>query len=79
MLDAANELGIVSDVSDEGGYWDNRNIEELTKTIHDHNVLIAGFAGQLKDKLAADNITFIEASIFDYPNFEYLEADSKDS
>lgn len=79
MLDAACELGINCDVTDEGGYWDNRNIEGLTKTIHEHNVLIAGFAGQLKDKLAADNITSIEASIFDYPNFEYLEANSKDS
>jgi hypothetical protein len=77
MLDAACELGISCDVSDEGGYWNNRNIEELTKTIRQHNVLIAGFAGQFKDKLAEDKITSIQAAIFDYPNFEYLEAENQ--
>lgn len=59
MLDAARELGITCDVTDEGGYWDNRNIQELTSTIRQYNILMAGFAGQLKDNLAADNITSI--------------------
>ncbi len=75
MLDAANELGIVSDVNDEGGYWDKRDVEELTSTIRQYNIMMAGFTGKLKDNLAAD-VNSIEASIFDYPNFEYLEAQS---
>ncbi len=79
MLDAANELGIVSDVSDEGGYWDKRDLQGLTSTIRQYNIMMAGFAGKLKDNLAADDINSIEASIFDYPNFEYLEAQSQDS
>ncbi|MGB6294949.1 MAG: hypothetical protein WBF90_02040 [Rivularia sp. (in: cyanobacteria)] len=53
--------------------------DELTKNIRQYNVLIAGLAGQLKDDLAADKITSIEASIFDEPNFEYSEAEAKES
>ncbi|MDY6898840.1 MAG: hypothetical protein SWZ49_12275 [Cyanobacteriota bacterium] len=79
MLDAANELGIVSDVSDEGGYWDKRDIQELTSTINQYNIMMAGVLGKLKDTLTANNVNSIEASIFDYPNFEYLEAESQDS
>lgn len=75
MLDAARELGITCDVSDEGGYWDSRDIEKLTSTIGEYNALIASFAGKLKDNFGALNATSIEASIFDYPNFEYLEAE----
>ncbi|MEM6753499.1 MAG: hypothetical protein AAF630_11065 [Cyanobacteria bacterium P01_C01_bin.38] len=77
MLDAACELGIDCDVSDEGGYWDSRDIEKLTSTIGEYNTLIAGFAGKLKDNFDALGATSIEASIFDYPNFEYLEAEGK--
>ena len=43
MLDAANELGIVNDVSDEGGYWDKRNLQGLTSTINQYNIMMAGF------------------------------------
>ena len=79
MLDAARELGITCDVTDEGGYWDNRNIAELTSTIRQYNIMMAGFTGKLKDSFNAAGATSIEASIFDYPNFEYLEAEADKS
>jgi hypothetical protein len=90
MLDAACELGITCDVSDETGYWENRNIEELARIIRQHNVLIArkcprGFSpvahfaaltGKIKDDLAEEGIVS-QSPIFDYPDFEYLEAEGK--
>ncbi|MFK0732756.1 MAG: hypothetical protein ACFKPT_00145 [Gloeotrichia echinulata GP01] len=74
MLDAACELGITCSVNDETGYWEHRNIEELAKIVHQHNLLIAGLTGKIKDDLAAEGIVSAVAPIFDYPNFEYLEA-----
>ncbi|MEA5598624.1 hypothetical protein [Rivularia sp. UHCC 0363] len=78
MLDAACELGITCDVSDESGYWDNRSIEELAETIRQYNGLMAAFTGEMKDHLDAAGITSTKAPIFDYPNFEYLEADGQE-
>jgi hypothetical protein len=74
MLDFAGELGIICDVSDESGYWYNRSVEKLTAIIHQHNILIAAFTGKIKD-----NIISTQAPIFDYPNFEYLEAEGNQS
>jgi hypothetical protein len=77
ILDAACESGITCKVDDETGYWENRNIEELATTIRQHNVLIAALTGELKDDLALWGIVSTQSPIFDYPNFEYLEAEGK--
>ncbi|BAY21714.1 hypothetical protein NIES2100_14710 [Calothrix sp. NIES-2100] len=77
MLDFACELGITCDITDETGYWEHRSIEKLAEILHQHNILIAAFTGQLKDDLAAKGITSTQSPIFDYPNFEYLEAEGK--
>ena len=73
MLDHAKSLGILADVSDEGDYWEERNIEALAKEVGEWNVMIAGIAGAFKDAL--DNTPFDVASeITSLPNFEHLEA-----
>lgn len=77
MLDAACELGITCSVIDETGYWEHRNIEELAKIVHQHNLLIAAFTGKIKDDLATEGIVSTQSPIFDYPNFEYLKAVGK--
>jgi hypothetical protein len=41
------------------------------------NLLIAAFTGEMKDNLAARGLVS-ESPIFDYPNFEYLEAEGKE-
>lgn len=74
MLDEAQKLGITCEVSDESGYWDNRNIEELVAIIDKHNVLLAAFTGKLKDDFNKLGIDSTHSPIFDYPNFEHLEA-----
>jgi hypothetical protein len=77
MLDFACELGITCDINDETGYWEHRSIEKLAEILHQHNILIAAFTGKLKDDLADKGITSTQSPMFDYPNFEYLEAEGK--
>lgn len=68
VLDAAQALGLVEEVQDEGEYWESRDLTQLCDKLHEYNTLIAGFAGKLKDQMS------VEAPITSYPNFEHLEA-----
>lgn len=72
MLDEAEKLGILDEVSDDSGYWEKRDVRELGYTIHHNNIMMAALTGQLRDGLNAEKI---QAPIFEYPNFEYLEAE----
>jgi hypothetical protein len=74
MLDAANKLGILHEVSDEGGYWEKRDAQALAREVGDWNCMIGAFAGQLKD-LEGEAL---EAEIFNFPNFEHLEANGSE-
>jgi hypothetical protein len=69
MLDRAKQLGCLGLVSDEGGFWEQRNVEALVKEIGSWNEMIAAFGGRLKDVLGCG----VEMPIADYPNFEALE------
>jgi hypothetical protein len=70
MLEHAQELGILAHVSDEGDYWEKRDIEALAREVGEWNEHLAGLAGQLKD-LVGDQLV---AAIANYPDFEHLEA-----
>jgi hypothetical protein len=72
LLDAAADLGILKNVSDEGGYWNDRNIQALVTEIGDWNTMIAGWAGRLKDAFGDGLVSEIAR----FPNFEHLEADA---
>jgi len=69
MVDKAKELGCLDEVSDEGGFWEQRNVEALVKEIGSWNQMIAAFGGKLKDVLGGG----LEMPISEYPNFEQLE------
>jgi hypothetical protein len=69
MLDRAKQLDCLGSVSDEGGFWEQRNVEALVKEIGSWNEMIAAFGGRLKDVLGCG----VEMPIADYPNFEALE------
>jgi hypothetical protein len=70
MLDHAKELGILQSVSDEGDYWEKRDIEALAREVGHWNEMVAAFAGQMKDIVGDELISAIAA----YPDFEHLEA-----
>lgn len=77
LLDRAKELGILESVTDEGGYWEGRNLPELVKTIGKWNSMVAGLAGSLQDRLekAGVNRRRIISEITKFPDFEHLEAE----
>jgi len=74
LLDHAGELGILAAVNDEGGFWQNRQVQDLVQTVARWNEVIAGIAGKFKD-LLGDRA---EAEITKYPDFEHLEAKGRD-
>ena len=73
LLDKAKELGCLADVSDEGGFWEKRDLPALLQEIGSWNEMIAAFGGKLKD-LLADGSLGVESAISQYPNVEQLEA-----
>jgi hypothetical protein len=73
LLDYAAELGIRVKVTDEGRYWDDRDRERLATEVASWNTMIASFGGQLKDGLGGG----LAAPIFQFPNFEHLEASGR--
>jgi hypothetical protein len=77
MLDRAKALGCLDTVSDEGDFWEKRNLPALVEEIGSWNEMIAAFGGKLKD-LVGDGGLQVEAAITEYPNFEQLEAAGQD-
>ena len=74
LLDHAKELGILYEVSDEGDFFENRDIPALVNTIADWNAFIAAGVGAF-DELSGGKAM---APIKEFPNFEHLEAQGQD-
>lgn len=73
-LDAARQLGFGVEVHDEGGFWERRSVEELTRQIGAWDRNMAAFLGAMKDTIGAEG-TEIRAPIAERPDFERLEAE----
>ena len=73
MVEWAQELGILDEVVDPSGYWQQRNLEALVETVSEQNVMMAAIMGSFKDALGSKGYKAI-APILDWANFEYLEA-----
>lgn len=69
MLDKAKELGVLEKVSDEGRFWERRDVKALVEEIGSWNNMIAAFAGKLKDALGDG----LKAPITEFKNYEQLE------
>jgi len=74
LLDHARELNTLNEVSDEGGYFKDRDVQALVKEVGEWNSMIAGFVGGMKDLIGAQGI---ESQITKFPNFEHLEAEGQ--
>ncbi len=75
LLEYAKQIGLTVDVSDEGGFWEKRDIKALVEEIGEWNSMLAAFAGTLKDQMSND--LDIQSAIAEFPNFEHLEADGQ--
>lgn len=74
VLDFIKRTGLASvDVSDEGGFWEQRDIKALVQEVGSWNEFIAAFTSELRNAVNGDSQT-IEAVITKFPNFEHLEA-----
>src|SRR5262249_24540000 len=74
LLDFIKSTGLATvEVSDEGGFWQNRDVKKLAHEIADWNELVAGLASSFRS-LAEGDATSIDAPIIGFPNFEHLEA-----
>jgi hypothetical protein len=70
LLEGAKSLGLLKDVSDEGGFWEKRDLTALVAEVGEWNTMIAGWAGRLKDAFGDG----LESEIVKFSNFEHLEA-----
>ena len=74
LLDfARSREEITVEVYDEGGYWEERDLEKLAREVGEWNEQIAALSGLVKDLAAREGVD-IASAIARFPNFEHLEA-----
>jgi hypothetical protein len=73
LLDQAQKLGCLKSVSDEGDFWEKRNLSALAAEVGSWNQMIAALGGKLKDALEGGPVS-VQAPITSFANFESLEA-----
>lgn len=74
LLDFVQKTSLVNlEVSDEGGYWQDRDLTKLAREVGRWNEFIAAFAGVIKDEGAKQGVV-VESAIAGFANFEHLEA-----
>jgi hypothetical protein len=74
LLDEAARIGFDVEVTDEGGYWESRDVDRLLTEMRKMNRIVARFGGALHDAIGAEH--FVEATIFEHPEFERLEMET---
>lgn len=77
-LDFLQSLGVEVSVSDDSGYWTDRDEDRLRDSLDEWNEMVAAFAGQVKDGLPEDLKKGLSAPILTAPDFEHLEAKGLD-
>ena len=75
LLDHARDLGVLGEVSDEGDYWERRDVKALVEEVGEWNAMIAGFVGGMKDLMGGGK--GVQSAITQFPNFEHLEAEGR--
>lgn len=67
--------GVEVEITDEGGYWPARDLRALRRQLTTYDRIVAGFAGAMKDAAGDDPAHPVQATIFQHPQFERLEAE----
>ena len=78
VLDAAKDMGFGVEVSDEGGFWESRDIAALCREVEDMNTHVAGLVGMLKDATENAGDAAFTSPILGNPEFERLEAKGRE-
>ena len=78
ILDAAKGLGLGVEVSDEGGFWEKRDVKALCGDLHDMNERMAGLVGLLKDATQNAGDAAFTSPLLGTPEFERLEAKGRE-
>ena len=73
VLEHMQQIGFKVRVSDEGDFWQTRDLAVLAKSIGQYDAMIAGLAGVLKDASEASGIGF-DSAMLGRADFEHLEA-----
>jgi len=69
LIDTAKELGLLSEASDDSGYYETRNLKELVEEIADWDANIAGMTKAFSFLAGSEDMS---APIRQYRNFEEL-------
>ena len=72
ILEHMRRIGFQVHVSDEGHFWEKRDLAALAKEIGEWDALLAGLGGVLKDAAEAQGLGF-ESGMSGRPDFERLE------
>ena len=75
ILEHMQEIGFTVHVSDEGGFWEKRDLAALAKEIGEWDAMLAGLGGVFKDAAEAQVVGF-ESSMSGRPDFERLEVEA---
>lgn len=75
LLSAVASLGVRVEVTDEGGYWPDRDEAALRESVQRMNGIVAAFAGALKDAIEDVGGAPVQSPIFAHPQFERIEAE----
>ncbi len=61
VLDYCDELGILKEVSDEGDFWETRNLNSLGASLAEYDKLINSIGNKLNGVFGKDEITIIKS------------------
>jgi hypothetical protein len=72
VLEHMQEIGFTVHVSDEGDFWQTRDLSILAKNVGQYDAMIAGLAGIFKDAAGINGIGF-DSAMLGRADFEALE------
>ena len=73
MLDHARTLGILDEVSDEGDYWEQRDVPALARAVGQWNESIAQQVAALRSVLG----NTVQSPVTAFPDFAQLAANGQ--
>ncbi|NLX98608.1 MAG: hypothetical protein GXY83_20815 [Rhodopirellula sp.] len=76
ILEHMQRIGFKVEVSDEGGFWEKRDLAALAQEIGEWDAMLAGLGGVLKDAAEARGVGF-ESAMSGRPDFERLESQAQ--